>query len=699
MRTIALAALLSGLLAACAVPRRDLPPPAAIELQASPETARIAALEDGRDDGEGSLLGLFEHSDPATRERVALALARFLFPEHGSEITHALEIRAASDTDLAVRMAALFALGQRADGSAGERLSEILAAGGEPGIRARAVEALSKLPRPDLRTLVLDALADSDARVRLEAAQGAQRWPRDEPSAGDVDLRLAAHLRTETDRDVIVYALSSLERRKAAPARESFLRFSASPENEVRLFAVRGLKALSPDSGLTEELVRAAADRDWRTACEAVLGLGADGSPVAVRALAEATRHPTAHVRRCAWEALASCAERDETLKAARELHSQLQGVWLDRRRFELEPSLSVRAAFLELELPLLCKLRRLDTGWSEDQSNEMVAKLGEVSAESDPVVLAGLARALAHVQEPFAQPMLGSLAAHRDPFVATAAIEALGSHPGDWTRELLLALLENRDNGLRLAALAALSEMARPTDLPALERLYETTRGEIGAEVRFNALRLARTLTPDRPSPLAEKALADPEPFVRRAAREQFLVLGLEPPSGAPLPASHAARVPLPGEDYPLYERNPRVEIVTSRGSMVVELFPAEAPLHVHSLLELADRGAYDGLDFHRVVPDFVVQGGDPRGDGNGGASWRGDSLRQEIGPRKYVRGSLGMPRWDDPDSGGGQIFLSHRRTPHLDGRYTLFGELVAGGEVLDALEVGDRIVALRRF
>jgi cyclophilin family peptidyl-prolyl cis-trans isomerase len=141
----------------------------------------------------------------------------------------------------------------------------------------------------------------------------------------------------------------------------------------------------------------------------------------------------------------------------------------------------------------------------------------------------------------------------------------------------------------------------------------------------------------------------------------------------------------------------NPLVEIVTDRGSMVFELFRDETPVHVHNFLELVRREHYDGLGFHRVVPDFVVQGGDPRGDGNGGTTWRGVALRREFTPRKYVRGSLGMPRNDDPDSGGSQIFVTHRETPHLDGRYTLFGELRRGIEVLDAIEVGDTIRSVR--
>ena len=140
-----------------------------------------------------------------------------------------------------------------------------------------------------------------------------------------------------------------------------------------------------------------------------------------------------------------------------------------------------------------------------------------------------------------------------------------------------------------------------------------------------------------------------------------------------------------------------PIVEISTNRGVIVFELFPADAPLHVYNFLPLGRDNHYDNLGFHRVVPDFVVQGGDYRGDGNGARPWRGSSLPHEFGPRKYTTGSLGMPRNEDVDSGGSQFFITHRPTPHLDGRYTIFGELRAGGAVLDRIEMGDRILGVR--
>ena len=333
-------------------------------------------------------------------------------------------------------------------------------------------------------------------------------------------------------------------------------------------------------------------------------------------------------MRRVAWEALAARSARATTLEQARELHEILRPFWLQRAAFDSEPSLAVRAAFLEVELPLLSKLRSLDGGWNEAQSQEMLLQLDGVAQREPPLVLAGLARALARIPERFASDMLTKLAHHPDLLVAEASIEALAQHPSDGVHELLLSLLAHEDNGIRLAAVLALDGMARADDLPALVELYSSTRGEIGAEVRFNTVRVAQRIQPQEPSPVTTAALADPDAFVRRVAREAYAALGRTPPQ-VELAAASASSPPLPGIDYPLYAHNPQVEIVTVRGTMVFELLPAEAPTHAASFLELAARGIYDGLTFHRVVPDFVVQGGDPRGDGNGGASWRGDALR----------------------------------------------------------------------
>ena len=124
-------------------------------------------------------------------------------------------------------------------------------------------------------------------------------------------------------------------------------------------------------------------------------------------------------------------------------------------------------------------------------------------------------------------------------------------------------------------------------------------------------------------------------------------------------------------------------------RGTVVVEFFGADAPFTVSTFVALARRGYYNGLAFHRVVPNFVAQDGDPRGDGSGGPGY---AIRDELNRRWYTRGAVGMAL-SGPDTGGSQYFLSHSPQPHLDGHYTVFGHVSAGFDVLDAIVQGDRI------
>ena len=122
----------------------------------------------------------------------------------------------------------------------------------------------------------------------------------------------------------------------------------------------------------------------------------------------------------------------------------------------------------------------------------------------------------------------------------------------------------------------------------------------------------------------------------------------------------------------------------------MDLALQEADAPLTVYNIVILARRGYFDGQHFHRVVPNFVIQAGDPRGDGNGGPGY---AIRDEINRHRYERGTLGMAL-SGPNTGGSQFFITHSPQPHLDGGYTVFGELVKGFDVLDRIIQGDRIV-----
>lgn len=148
-----------------------------------------------------------------------------------------------------------------------------------------------------------------------------------------------------------------------------------------------------------------------------------------------------------------------------------------------------------------------------------------------------------------------------------------------------------------------------------------------------------------------------------------------------APLAQAQEAPVKDPNELYAIID--------TNRGRMEVLLYKQVAPLTVTNFVNLATRGFYDGLSFHRVVADFMVQGGDPAGDGSGGPGYRFDD---EIALRLNQEGILAMAN-SGPASNGSQFFITHQATPHLNGAHTVFGLVQSGREVIRQIRVGDVI------
>ena len=120
------------------------------------------------------------------------------------------------------------------------------------------------------------------------------------------------------------------------------------------------------------------------------------------------------------------------------------------------------------------------------------------------------------------------------------------------------------------------------------------------------------------------------------------------------------------------------------------MEFYPEDAPKTVENFVTLAKKGYYDGLTFHRVVADFVVQGGDPKGNGTGGPGY---TIKAEFNKQKHLRGSVAMARSQSPDSAGSQFYICYGATPHLDGQYTVFGKVVSGMEHVDRIKQGDRM------
>lgn len=140
----------------------------------------------------------------------------------------------------------------------------------------------------------------------------------------------------------------------------------------------------------------------------------------------------------------------------------------------------------------------------------------------------------------------------------------------------------------------------------------------------------------------------------------------------------------------------HPQVTIAMQDGQkIVIDLYPEIAPNTVNNFIELVEKGFYDGLIFHRVIPGFMVQGGDPDGLGTGGPGYgiKGEFAKNGFeNTLAHTRGVLSMARSNDPDSAGSQFFIMHQDAPHLDGSYAAFGEVVAGLEVVDAIASVER-------
>ena len=686
-----ISALLLLALASCSsTARHEAPPTGETWRDARSAHETILRWMDARSDGDGALYELAGHADSGVRERAVRAIGRLPFPRFGDAASGALR-RALEDADPNVRGIAAFGAGLRADPGLEDAL---LAAwhDEDEDVRARVVEAAGKLATPRLREEVLFALQDASLAVRIEAATAPHRWstePVEDDAEGPdhraVDTALvgcfAKRVRIgprvveapglaygpdsgEEDAEVIWRALFTLQRRSSQAGRRAFLAFSRFEASDLaRLYAVKGLARIEPDEGVVRALEHGVRDPDWRIAVEALTGLKEAAHPASLTPIEYALTNESAHVRAAAYSALG--AIEDPRVPAL-----------LERAHGDLSTTVRSRA------LIALARLR----------GAEIAPDLEAQLEADDPLVRMATAEAFAELSTELAVPYLARLARDRDVRVAGRAIDMLARHPNADSRDALHRALEGRDNGLRLAAVNALSTDPQPTDLPLLARAYTQSRGDVGPEVRFNCLKVIASIGGDDARTFLRDAVEDPHPYVRSVARAELSKLGLETPAEqGPWIAPYGL------EPFAEAEANPRVEISTNRGTLTFELFADEAPGHVQSFLELAAADHYDGLTFHRVVPDFVVQGGCYRGDGNGARPARGDALRHEIGPRKYARGSLGMPRNEDWESGGSQIFVTHRPTPHLDGRYTIFGELRSGSRVLDTIEIGDVILDVR--
>jgi cyclophilin family peptidyl-prolyl cis-trans isomerase len=264
--------------------------------------------------------------------------------------------------------------------------------------------------------------------------------------------------------------------------------------------------------------------------------------------------------------------------------------------------------------------------------------------------------------------------------------------------RQTVVAALSDTSVVVRATALRALRRWREPNDLSLASVALERAADDRESDARVAAIEI-----------LADAWERDSVAVTAIAARLRAMPPSRDPVARAAAtklsPLAHWQHVPIQPRDRRFYEdvvdkvvrpalalRPASAILNTERGEIVVDLLGATAPLTVHNFITLARAGRYNGLRFHRVVPNFVVQDGDPTGDGNGGPGY---TIRDELNPVRYERGVVGMAL-SGPDTGGSQYFITLSPQPHLDGGYTVFGRVLSSNpeSALDEIVQGDRIL-----
>jgi cyclophilin family peptidyl-prolyl cis-trans isomerase/HEAT repeat protein len=636
---------------------------------------RILELEDRRSTGQGELERLLRDRDPGIRRRAALAAGRIGDPALAPALVALM-----NDQEVEVRRMAAFALGLLGDRAAGDRLLAALS-DSDSRVRGRAAEALSRIGDPraaaEIARLVVAALprtigcmtvrgddpadpADSWAELRL--ALFALARLKDGPAA---EHALLASGQPRFDWWAATWVAMRLERPSLRPV---LVAAAGSDDPRSRALAARGLGALKDASALPT-LTALAADADEQVAVAALKALALIGDARGTAVAAEALGSTSDAVRH---QALVSLA----TLPRDRSLRAPLAALVGDREPW-------IRAAALGA------------LAHTDPQDFALVLS----GLDPDPVwwVRAALARALGALGDEVSVRILHAMLQDADARVVPAVLAALVAARGQDALDTLVRRLEDPDLGVRVAAAEGLTTLGAQglvaPLLAAWRRGLADGAGELEARLAAVAALAAQRDDAARDA-LAVVAREDPSRAVRAKASAALGERGGEAISPGPEAVERpaldyrAAMAPYnPQLGVPLY--TPRVFLRTRRGTIEIQLDVVEAPLTSASFVALVKRGFYDGLVFHRVEPGFVVQGGDPRGDGNGGPGY---TLRCEITRRPYGRGSVGMAL-SGKDTGGSQFFITLSPQPQLDGGYTRFGHVVSGMEVVDRIRPGDVI------
>ncbi len=637
----------------------------------------ILQLEDSRQlrGGGGDLLTLVGDTEARIRRRSALAIGRVKLPDGIPALTTALQ----SDGDPEVRQMAAFAMGLIGDAAAAPVLITALS-DPDPMIQGRAAEALGQIAHKAAAAPIGAMIAthigtttglnpDDMAYPKASGIEAVRLGAYALVRLGSYDGLAGAFLgsdgRPRSRWWPIAFAFQRINDPRAAPV---LLDLFNGEGQLTRAFAARGLAA-TKDPRATTALLAAAEDAAVPMAVriQAVRGIAALGDARGGAVMRRLITSPR--------------IDQNLQLEAITAL-SQLR----DPAAVELLIDL-VSAQWPSARAAALNALARTDV-------DTFISAISGLDPDPHWSVRAALASTLGNLGRERAQAPLTSMLNDSDQRVIPAVLDALARVGAADAAQALTARLKNEDPVVRAAAARGLATIKAPNAAAALTEAFKTGQRDGLYVARTAALDALTTVDPAAARAVLTAALADRDWAVRVRAAEHLRRLDGAADVSSMRPAPPASIPDLAGVDTMIAPKfSPQAYIDTAKGTIQFELAVLDAPRTVANFIALVRRGYFRGVQLHRVVPDFVVQDGDPRGDGEGGPGY---TIRDEINQRPYLRGTVGMAL-DWPDTGGSQFFITHSPQPHLDARYTVFGQVVAGMDVVDRLQQWDTINGIR--
>jgi cyclophilin family peptidyl-prolyl cis-trans isomerase/HEAT repeat protein len=652
---------------------------------ALPILQRIVQAEDERR-WDDVLRALLSNRNAAIRKRAALAAGRIGNEDSIPSLTTLMK----NDADPNVRAMAAFALGEVESVSAAEALIQVVKDNKEQGeLRARALEALGKiaaaLPQEqqarqrELGAVIRDALEVEATRSgnQLTVLLGVTAALRSRPANAGPTL---AKFLSSPDARVRSDAANALARLRLKDGNEQLRRLvDTDRDPNVRANAARVLGVTEDKESFQSLLTRATSDVDERVRVSGIRGLAALKNANAAALLLSHITTNTNEILEIATttgrlipqtdyhDAIYWFRSKNEKLKhTAPEIEIAFARVAPAIYLAEIEKlnapadwraAAAIANALAEFAaLPESVKTRSELAATAEAQLRKLLAQ------KNIDYALPDVLRALATFKPRDLQQVLTAQLQHADVIVRSTAADLLGELPPseEITRALVAAWPRAAADSLNDAALSILDSLGKQNSEAAKEPLKDAL-GSRDHLLRRRAVALLKT----------------------KGVGDLSIHIGIVQTRNKPADYRRAlSRI----------GRKVTAVVTTTRGSFTIELLPSEAPLTVDNFVQLAQRNYYRDITIHRVVPNFVIQDGDPRGDGNGSPGYQ---IRCEINQVPYDRATLGMAL-SGKDTGGSQWFVTHAPQPHLDGGYTVFGRVVTGMEVVDRIERGDVVKSI---